>query len=201
MYKVGDKFIIEIGEEYESEFLKTNIEADKEQKESPVNLYRIRGFDSLVFDKNGLKKLEKYEPYSNFEEASYEKGLNDGWECAKKICLTKRNGGIGVDSVKKIFKTADIGEIMKNFSPQEAIEKLKAREEKQEIQVGDVVSIDCKVGEHIVTWKNSETRTLHCMSLKTGGFSLTTESKVKKTGKHIDLTEIFKGLEGEDEDR
>ena len=72
---------------------------------------------------------------------------------------------------------------------------MKAFEERQEIQVGDVVSIDYKVGEHIVTWKNSETKTIHCMSLKTGGFSVTAESKAEKTGKHIDLTEIFKGLE------
>lgn len=38
-YNVGDKFIIEIAEELRD------------------NLYRIKGFNSLVFDDNGLKKL------------------------------------------------------------------------------------------------------------------------------------------------
>lgn len=47
MYKVGDKFEIEI----ESVF--TN-DADSE-------LYAIKGFRSLVFDKNGLDKLKKVE--------------------------------------------------------------------------------------------------------------------------------------------
>lgn len=45
MYKVGDKFIIEIGEIFENK---------------GKTLYRIKGFNSLVFDKNGLNKLSRY---------------------------------------------------------------------------------------------------------------------------------------------
>ena len=44
MANVGDKFIIEIGEVFTE------------------NLYRVKGFNSLVFDDNVLNKLEKYEP-------------------------------------------------------------------------------------------------------------------------------------------
>lgn len=187
MYKTGDKFVIEIGEKY----IYSDFTESDEQKNSPAHLYRIKGFNSLTFDKNELKKLEKYEPYSIFEEASYEKGLNDAWECMSKIYnLPYLDNG-------KIFgkKNNHISDIVKNLTPQEAIEKLKAWEKEQEIQVGDVVSIEYKVGEHVVTWKKSKTGTLHCMSLKTGSFSVATENKVEKTGKRIDLTEIFNGLE------
>lgn len=194
MYKVGDKFIIEIGEKYNY----------AEQAESPEVLYRIKGFNSLVFDENGLDRLTSYnEEFDNnakaiadAEKDGYEKGLNDGWECAKKIGLTKGNGGIGVDSVKKIFKTTDIGEIMKNFSPQEAIKKLKAWEEKQEVRVGDVISStsgSVAVVQYIDSWDMWQ-----CFG-KSGHFTLDHDNQRcwEKTGKHIDLTEIFKGLEGE----
>lgn len=45
-YKVGDKFVIEIGHSYWSPTL--------------GNRYFIKGFDTLVFDDKGLDRLEKY---------------------------------------------------------------------------------------------------------------------------------------------
>ena len=53
MAKVGDKFIIEIGEVFKGAWT-DNVYVE--------NLYRVKGFNSLVFDDNGLNKLEKYEP-------------------------------------------------------------------------------------------------------------------------------------------
>lgn len=49
MANVGDKFIIEIGD----------VVGD--------NLYKIKGFNALVFDDNGLKKLRKYDDPCNKE--------------------------------------------------------------------------------------------------------------------------------------
>ena len=51
-YSVGDKFIIEIGEVYNG---------DISENSNPKELYRIKGFRSLVFDNNGLDFLEKIE--------------------------------------------------------------------------------------------------------------------------------------------
>lgn len=53
MAKVGDKFIIEIGEVFKGAWT-DNVYVE--------NLYRVKGFNSLVFDDNGLNRLEKYEP-------------------------------------------------------------------------------------------------------------------------------------------
>lgn len=47
-YKVGDRFIIEIGEIYYNDA-------------GGAPLYRVAGFNSLVFDGSGLSKLQKIE--------------------------------------------------------------------------------------------------------------------------------------------
>ena len=60
-YKVGDKFIIEIAEVYEN--VLSGIDAFEAAISEP--LYRIKGFNSLVFDKNGLDKLEEIEDKKN----------------------------------------------------------------------------------------------------------------------------------------
>ena len=51
MANIGDKFIITIGDKAENE-------------QSGEILYRIKGFKSLVFDENGIEKLEKYEGHN-----------------------------------------------------------------------------------------------------------------------------------------
>lgn len=61
MAKVGDKYIIEI-----EEVLERNLPSDGTLPfDPPTRLYRIKGFNSLVFDEHGLSKLEKHEDESN----------------------------------------------------------------------------------------------------------------------------------------
>lgn len=52
-YNVGDKFEIEIGEVFKG-------------AESGNDKYRIKGFDSLVFDDKGLDKIRENTPNYNF---------------------------------------------------------------------------------------------------------------------------------------
>ena len=42
--------------------LKGHIWPTVEENEYEESLYRVKGFNSLVFDDNGLNRLEKYEP-------------------------------------------------------------------------------------------------------------------------------------------
>lgn len=56
MYNVGDKFIIEI----ESEYGAHSSVNGTDMKKVPDTLYRMKGFNSLVFDKVGLQKLKPY---------------------------------------------------------------------------------------------------------------------------------------------
>lgn len=59
-YKVGDKFIIEIAEVYE------NVLSGIDALATSEPLYKIKGFNSLVFDKNGLDKLEEIADKNNY---------------------------------------------------------------------------------------------------------------------------------------
>lgn len=74
-YRVGDKFIIEIGSGYWNPAI--------------GNRYLIKGFDTLCFDDKGLGRLEKYEEpkepehscefcyYQDFDEKAYPCSLCD----------------------------------------------------------------------------------------------------------------------------
>ncbi|MBP5281069.1 MAG: hypothetical protein J6Z22_01070, partial [Lachnospiraceae bacterium] len=126
-------------------------------------LYRAKGFNSLVFDKNGLDKLipidkeleEAYqrgldEGYNNgysqglkdgchkSDTEEYQQGLDDAWECAKKISL------MSPDEIEKVFPgAAKNNRYNLGYSGTEAIEKLKAYEQKKaesEIKVGDIIT-------------------------------------------------------------
>lgn len=85
MSRVGEKYIIEITEEF------TDGKAF-----NPRKLYRIGEFSSLVFDDYGLSKLEKYEDlYSNLKE--YISSILAVWgeedfEKAKSITQQKEEG-------------------------------------------------------------------------------------------------------------
>lgn len=60
--------------------MKYIIEIENEFKDSYGNkLYKANGFNSLVFDQNGLDKLEKYEAFQ-----TYNKGYQQGYEDARK---------------------------------------------------------------------------------------------------------------------
>lgn len=71
MAKIGDKFVLEVAEIYDSDIHKGN--------NSPSKLYRMKGFNSLVFDENGIQKLEKFkEPKNDIDSDSFEIGFCHG---------------------------------------------------------------------------------------------------------------------------
>lgn len=69
MTKVGDKFVLEV----ESVFC--------DQSDRNTKLYKMKGFNSLVFDENGIEKLEKYyrsgEEYQKLVSIGYAKALKE----------------------------------------------------------------------------------------------------------------------------
>lgn len=152
MANVGDKFIIEIEEEFHGNDIPNVPIYDCNR------LYKIKGFNSLVFDENGLGKLEKYEesPYTQSDcdrarKEGYEQGLKDAWEAARKIGdadrkLDKkfRNYLVGIKS----------GLVEELLSPDEAISKIKVYEEqkKEEGEINEnktkVLELANKIGIH-----------------------------------------------------
>ena len=71
-YKVGDKFIIEIGSLYWNPQM--------------GNRYFIKGYDTLVFDDKGLNRLKKYEPKKEVphtcEHCVYKEVTKEVYPCA-----------------------------------------------------------------------------------------------------------------------
>lgn len=139
MAEVGDKYIIEIGEVYET--LENSATANNEQVNKPTFLYRIKGFNSLVFDEDGLNKLEEYEKQEKYDaEAEYQRGLNDAWACARKIFGVKY--GYTHDEIIGIYgRRLDAIDL----PPSEAIAKIKAYEEQKKVNEEKI-----KVGDEIV---------------------------------------------------
>lgn len=207
-YSVGDKFVIEIGEVLAG--YKNNPETVNDGGITTV-LHRIKGFNSLVFDKNGLDKLQKLNPEMKIEDIDdmlaehdlrqkeYNRGLNDAWELAKRIFLDKcdYHNPLSDEDLSKIFQSRDLAYIVNTNTPQEALAKLEAYEkEQEEIKVGDVVRFkkypSCEV---LIT---AVSRGLNGVHLQTGELGRIGEvhsgickDYIEKTGKHIDISGIL----------
>lgn len=196
-YEVNDKFIIEIAEVCTTDRRKSTEEGH--------TLYRVKGFNSLVFDDNGLDKLKKCEQPTISEdtlEMERMKALNDGrnevWELVRRLYNTSLN------EIKHIFGANDfkwdereiIEVIIKQNTPQEALAKLEAYEKEQnEIKVGDIVYNDNTMEEGVVTHiDNGEVFMLY-----DDGSCGNTYGNLTKTGKHIDIQSVLKQI-GSDAD-
>lgn len=150
---MGKKYIIEL-------------EDKPFHKEGGDFLYRVKGFNSLVFDMTGIGKLTPYtepdleqvrkeayqkgyetgyedgynEPGKNQQEA-YQRGLANAWDAARKISLAKIDGGFSWESMNNMFGTDSPSKIYKTFTASESIEKIRQYEQKKqekdaEIKVG-----------------------------------------------------------------
>ena len=144
--KVGNKYIIEIEQEYSA-----NMRKGSSDIVEPVKLYKAKGFNSLVFDEQGLNKLKRMPELEQIDaviaeidiiqKTAYENGLHDAWEIAKKIeCMDGYDG----DELIEMFGTDDIETIFAKYKANEVLEKVKAYEEYKKnniIRVGDEVRL------------------------------------------------------------
>lgn len=152
-YKVGDKFVVEIEEKKKCG--KVEVFKGKGLIYIGEALDRLDRLDSDYINENfGELQDEAYESGRNAgleaaikwngqnEADSYDSGLNDAWELAKKIMLGKDEGGVSYTELFAVYGTSDIEEIL-NYSPEEALAKMEAYEKEQaEIKVGDVVVVN-----------------------------------------------------------
>lgn len=141
--------------------------------------------------KKGLHDGESKCGYCN----EYQRGLDNAWEAAKKIALMDTETSENVTGYFGLFR------IMENLTPMQAIEKLKAYEEKQkaedEIRVGDIVerylndkldSTGIYLGEDDGYW--------FCLFWTGTVFSTFTypKNQFKKTGRHVDIDKILEEM-------
>ena len=187
-YHKGDKFIVEIKEVINSD---------------NGTLYRS-DFKTLTFDDNGLDKLKKCEQPTISEdtlEMERMKALNEGrnevWELANKLfgysCDTKLTN----EDLKKIFGSACEMDILRNFTPQEALAKLEAYEKEQEkarqkIMVGDIVTLEDGTKGVVMDEDGVDNVVIFT---ENGCIEAWINKKyITKTGKHIDIQSVLEQI-------
>ena len=140
----------------------------------------------------------------------YERGLNDAWEAARRIMLSKSSGGLGYEVVLKIFQQADITgtehfDILRTYSASEAVAKIKEYKEKQAEQQAKEEE-KFKVGDEVI----SDVRRFVVLGIDSGEWynlwclddGLTYDNigskYITKTGRSFpQLVELFKQMKGE----
>lgn len=184
MYEVGDEFVIKIAEIFETGWKK-----DK--------LYRIFGFNSLVFDEDELNKLRTCRKDLIVEDG-YNKGLNDMWEAIALIT------GLYHNNIEDIFGYKTLNDVIKYNSAKDFIKQLRTYEEEQkktkkDIKVGDEIYSEMTKTKAVFVYIDTWDR-WHCLSER--GFFIIEDNVKKywvKTGRHFNVEETLKELKGEEE--
>jgi len=195
------KYIIEIEEKPLCVF-------DKDTQTYFPRLWRVKGFNSLVFDEEGLSRLEELnsdyinEHFGDLQDTAYQRGLDDAWEAARKIAVMWEKMD-NDDFLETFGVTAKIGEstigaLFKKQTANEAMLELEAYEEKQkaddEIKVGDEVYCkgDDTSDSGVVTWVGK--KSIYAM-WQDGSAGEVQKDEFIKTGRHFDIASILKEMQ------
>lgn len=164
-YKVGDKVLIE----------------------GKINKIKY-GLDFLVdVDVDGKNIIIEEDKITS---KTYEDGLADAWELARKLY------NLDCNTLEDIYGVdGGFYELMKEYTPQQALAKIEAYEESKSIKVGDVVHHINSDEDAIVVCKCNDGR----YKLMFGDFDISTNkvSEFTKTGKHIDIEHLLEQIRGE----
>lgn len=69
--------------------------------------------------------------FGSLQDEAYQQGLNDAWEAAQKVVCKTEMGGMALDTLQEVFGVLSPAAIMQSNTAQEAIDKIKAYEQKQ----------------------------------------------------------------------
>lgn len=135
-------------------------------------------------------------------DAEYQRGLEDAWEAAKKIFGYEIDGAIPIADIGNVFgyepcKAFCTADILRDFTVQEAITKLKAYDDgkhSDSIEVGD--EVETKDGKRfVVTTFGSSFDGDIAVGVCADGLGLGVDLKeLRKTGKHYDIASILEAM-------
>jgi len=145
-------------------------------------------------------------PFTDTEEKAYNRGLNDAWEVIKKITKDDSVGGYSIEMMQELFGWTCVYDITHNYTPEEAIAKIKAYEEQQkqdaEIKVGDEVYSDAFDDKGIVTHITADKVACVCIICNGSTMMKVGTIGLHKTGRHFpQIAEVLKELRGEENDK
>lgn len=144
-------------------------------------------------------KAAKQDVVAIGNKSEYERGLNDSWECAKKIATDK---GLNYEELAEIFGYTSMDTIFGNFSASEAIARIKEYEDQQkkandEIHVGDEFYCPNSKCKYVVLRFLGNDKVL---AFSSEGFTGTFVFEyVHKTGRTYPIVEILEKLNESEE--
>ena len=180
--------------------------ADSISVDFSEELYRVEGFNSLVFDKHGLDKLEPLtaeyvnEHFGSLQDDAYNKGLEDAWELARKM-LRMCDADL-LDIFTECYASVCTAlQAIQKYTVHEALAKLQAYEQKHkedaDFCVGD--EVQSEFGDNCIVTKSSVGVDKKQMYVMFGDGSTGEREKVyfHRTGKHYDIAALLKKMKGE----
>lgn len=194
---MGKKYVIEFEEE---PFIKDPIIS------APEELWRVKGFNSLVFDENGIKKLtpledtldlDKLEVHMNGFDEGYDAGLRILWDRIRKVFGDSHDGTYGSSQLIHIFGYDWIHDSL-SLSPSEFLKKISDYEEMMsEIKAGDELVHTSADTVCICTCDVRASDDGVYVMFDDGSCGQYPEDKLRKTGKHYSsFDEFLKRKEG-----
>ena len=188
------KYIIEIAKEYKEYFKGVLICGIADEK-----------FAVDIIAREDLEELNSdyiNEHFGELQDEAYQAGLNDAWEATKKIFGYEIDGAIPIADIGNVFgyepcKAFCTADILRDFTVQEAIDKIKAYEDKHSdrIEVGDEVNWDgvCFIVTKIFQPRNMKEQ---CDGIDDDGsvYHDILMEDLTKTGKHYDIQSILEAM-------
>ena len=172
---------------------------------STKGLYKAKGFNTLVFDDAGLKKLEPVsDALQHGYDEGYQEGLTNAWELAKKIILPVKPhcNNFTAQDLSYIFGVDGYEDVMSRFSASEVLAKFREYEEEQkkaELKVGDEIEIhaESSIPKMVVTQIDNQYISTVDAKGDTRCICKNT-NKFVKTGRHFSqIEEVLEQMKGE----
>lgn len=175
----------------------------KDYEETGLTPHMMQEIDELYTEKckelaESKKEVEKEKMLlRDAQKEEYNKGAQEAWDLAKKICLYPEDGGYGKEILIEIFRSSSAVNIMRNLTPQQAIHLIEVyKKKKQKIEVGDIVKLDRMHDFGIVIDIEMEKKSCKIYFPDTQDHfpsivEIGENEKIERTGKKIDLNEII----------
>lgn len=156
---------------------------------------RMNDTEMAIICEMAMMYLDSLKVKEAADKETYNKGLNDAWELAKKILYGIDKQLIEIFDLKvepRFFDLTHKRAIINDNAPQEALKRFEAYE--NEIKVGDVVKCKILRNEAVVTRLDTRNDGYITVIFKDGSGGAVRKDEYKKTGKHIDIQKILDEL-------
>ena len=168
-------------------YYKQRLEAKIERQKKEITRLlaenaELKGLNSTICDVCKNDKCLK----ETAEQARAE-GQEEAWKLAQKLVLYERDGGFSIDELEEIFETQYWTDAFLLPYSEAAAKVAGWERKKEEICVGDVVSIRNANICGVVTYKDTTDNTMDVMT-PTEGTVFVKKEDCTKTGRHINVS-------------